>query len=126
MIACLDGQSLPILDSDVLDELEDELADQTLVRRFANDYAALWEHRLGRLSAAVETRDRDAALDAAISVKVSAAMIGATRVSRLAETLERSLRDDVLHNSGTQMGMLAQSGAATVREIRLRYCLGSS
>lgn len=126
MAECLDGRSLPILDASVLDELEEELADRTLIRRFATDYAALWPHRLERVAAAVEDHDQDAALDAVISVKVSSAMIGAARLSRLAETLERSLREDVQHSGQAQVRMLAQSGADSVREIQLRYCLGSS
>jgi hypothetical protein len=117
-----DTKDLPILDATVLGDLEEELADSGLMCRFATDYAALWQPRLGRLAVAVEDQDRDAALDAAISVKVSAAMIGGLRLARIAETLEHAIRRDIL-DDGHMMRALAEAGRATVKEIELRYSL---
>jgi hypothetical protein len=104
-----------------LDQLEEELADHGLMRRFAADYAALWNLRLERLAAAVEVQDQDEALEAAISIKVSSAMIGGLRLVRLAEALEQSIRIDVLQDTQMMLAMMAESGRATVREIHLRY-----
>ncbi|WP_306635279.1 Hpt domain-containing protein [Pseudarthrobacter siccitolerans] len=115
------GHDIPILDSAILDELEEELPDHGLMRRFAADYAALWKHRLKRLAAAIEDQDRDAALDAAISVKVSSAMIGGLRVARIAELLEQAIREDILDNGRTTLTSIAEAGGATVKEIELRY-----
>jgi len=115
-------KDLPILDATVLGDLEEELADSGLMCRFAADYAALWQPRLRRLAVAVEDQDRDAALDAAISVKVSAAMIGGLRLARIAETLEHAIRRDIL-DDGHMMLALAETGRATVKQIELRYSL---
>ncbi|HEU4666945.1 MAG TPA: Hpt domain-containing protein [Arthrobacter sp.] len=112
---------LPILDAAILDELEEDLADYGLMSRYAADFAALWTDRLGRLAAAVEVQDWDAALDAAISMKVSSAMIGGLKISRQAETMERAIRTNVLENGTTMLAVLAETGVATLKEIELRY-----
>jgi HPt (histidine-containing phosphotransfer) domain-containing protein len=117
----LDGQEFPVLDGKVLDDLEAELAHTDLARGFAEDYASMWEQRLDRLSAAVGYEDRAAALDAAISLKVSSAMVGGLRLARLAETLEAALRTGILHDRETLMASVAESGRATVGELRVRY-----
>ncbi|SEP85690.1 hypothetical protein [Arthrobacter sp. OV608] len=117
----LPGTALPILDGGILDELEDELADYALMCRFAADYAALWKHRLGRLAAGIENHDRNGALDAAISIKVSSAMIGGLSLSLIAETLEHAIRKDILNDSALLLASLATAGEATLKEIETRY-----
>jgi HPt (histidine-containing phosphotransfer) domain-containing protein len=121
MFVGFDGQDLPILNEAVLKELEDELACFELVCRFAADYVAMWEHRRGRLAAALEDQDREAVLDAAISMKVSSAMIGALRLARLAENVERATREGVLYRSENILTLIAEAGIATVEEIGHRY-----
>ena len=117
----LDGLELPVLDATVLDDLETELAQTDLARNFAVDYASMWEQRLDRLSAAVGCQDRAAALDAAISLKVSSAMVGGLRLARLAETLEAAIRAGVLHDRERVMASVAETCRATVGELRFRY-----
>lgn len=112
---------LPILDTTVLGQLEEELADHGLLARFAADYAALWRPRLGRLTAAVEEQDWGAALEAVISVKVSSAMVGGSRLARIAETLEHAIRNDILVDGQMMLAIMAEAGRATVKEIELRY-----
>lgn len=116
-----DGLELPVLDAAVLNDLEIEIAHTGLARNFAVDYVSMWEQRLDRLSAAVAYEDRAAALDAAISLKVSSAMVGGMRLARLAETLEAAIRAGVLHDRERLMAWVAESGRATVGELRLRY-----
>ena len=112
---------LPVLDATVLDDLEKELAQTDLARSFAADYAQMWDQRLSRLADAVEFQDRATALDAAISLKVSSAMVGGLRLARLAEALEGAIRSGILQHRETLMALVAESGRATVGELRVRY-----
>jgi hypothetical protein len=59
-----------------------------VAQRFARDYAEMWDVRYRQLAAPFEARDRDSALDAVISLKISSAMIGGLRLGHLAEDLE--------------------------------------
>ncbi|WP_414171472.1 Hpt domain-containing protein [Clavibacter tessellarius] len=59
---------------------------------FLRFYVDLWPSRWERLAAAVTAGDRDAALDACLSVKSSAAMVGALRLSAAAAQLESAIR----------------------------------
>ena len=84
------GRELPLLDPAVLRELEDQLGAPDIAVGFARDYATLWGQRQGHLVAAVERQDRERALDAVISLKISSAMVGGLRMALLAEAVEAS------------------------------------
>jgi HPt (histidine-containing phosphotransfer) domain-containing protein len=58
---------------------------------FLRFFVDLWPSRWERLDAAVRAGDRAAALDACLSVKSSAAMVGALLLSDVAGQLERSI-----------------------------------
>ncbi|WP_461856085.1 Hpt domain-containing protein [Arthrobacter sp. C152] len=114
---------MPLIDSAVLEELEDELAGSGLAQRFARDYAAMWNQRLSRLGAAVDSQDEDSALDAVISLKISSAMVGGIRLARLAELLEALIRKgDFVQGQALMVGV-AQDGARTVSELQSTYIL---
>ena len=114
---------LPLIDAAVLDELEDELAGSGLAQRFARDYAAMWDQRLSRLGAAVDSQDEDSALDAVISLKISSAMVGGVRLARLAELLEAMIRKgDFVEGQALMVGV-ALDGARTVSELQSTYIL---
>ncbi|MEW1805661.1 Hpt domain-containing protein [Pseudarthrobacter sp. NPDC080039] len=114
---------LPLIDAAVLDELEDELAGSGLARRFARDYAAMWDVRLARLGTAVDSEDEASALDAVISLKISSAMVGGIRLARLAELLEGLIRQGDFARSQAMMADIAQDGALTVSELQATYIL---
>ncbi|RIJ44236.1 Hpt domain-containing protein, partial [Clavibacter lycopersici] len=59
---------------------------------FLRFFVDLWPSRWDRLAAAVRVGDRTAALDACLSVKSSAAMVGALRLSDVAGRLEHAIR----------------------------------
>ena len=114
---------LPLIDAAVLDELEDELAGSGLAQRFARDYAAMWDQRLSRLGAAVDSQDEDSALDAVISLKISSDMVGGVRLARLAELLEAMIRKgDFVEGQALMVGV-ALDGARTVSELQSTYIL---
>lgn len=114
---------LPLVDAAVLEELEEELAGTGMAQRFARDYAALWNQRYSRLAAAVQRHDGDSALDAAISLKISSAMVGGLRLARLAELLEAMIRSGDFGQGQVLMERVAQDGSLTVTELRSTYIL---
>lgn len=114
---------LPLIDTAVLDELEEELAGTGLAQRFARDYAAMWDLRLTRLGTAVDSQDEDSALDAVISLKISSAMVGGVRLARLAELLEGLIRQGDFAQGQAMMAGVALDGARTVSELQATYIL---
>jgi HPt (histidine-containing phosphotransfer) domain-containing protein len=114
---------LPLVDAAVLEELEDELAGSGLAQRFARDYAAMWDQRCSRLAAAVESQDSESALDAAISLKISSAMVGGARLAKLAELLEVLIRQGDFGQGQVLMERVAHDGGQTVSELQATYIL---
>lgn len=120
--ATLDGlppavEVLPLVDSAVLQELEEQLGQSRLARNFADDYAAMWEHRRHRLVNAVEGNDLKAGLDAALSLKVTSVMVGALRLAHLAGQLETAVREDHPEEMARLLRLIAIHGADTVSEL---------
>lgn len=114
---------LPLVDAAVLEELEDELAGPGLAQRFARDYAAMWDQRYARLAAAVDNQDRDSALDAVISLKITSAMVGGLRLAKLAELLEAVIRIGDFGQGKMLMVRVAEDGGHTVSELQANYIL---
>ena len=105
---------LPLLEPSVLAELDDELPGAA--RRFAGDFARMWERRYRRLVDAVAWSRKDEALDAALSLKVSSFMVGAHQLACEAAWLEAAIRsgdgDPVL-----LCQQIAQCGPRTLAEL---------
>lgn len=116
-----EGQNLPLVDPLVLQVLEDQLGRADLATNFAEDYAALWEQREHRLTASLADQDRDAALDVALSLKVTSTMVGALRLARLAQTLESAVRAGDLSRGDAVLALISTHGRATVDELRMQY-----
>lgn len=114
---------LPLLDSGILEDLEEELNGSELALRFARDYAAMWEQRYSRLALAVENQDRASALDAIISLRITSAMVGGLRLARLAEMLETVIRQGDFGQGQAMMERVAENGDRTVSELEANYIL---
>lgn len=114
-------ESLPLVNVAVLEDLEAELAGPALAQRFARDYADMWDQRYTRLAAAVERQDVAACLDAAISLKITSAMLGGERLSKLAELLENVVRQGDFGQGRVVMERVAMDGTRTVSELRSTY-----
>lgn len=112
---------LPLVNVAVLEDLEAELAGPALAQRFARDYADMWDQRYTRLAAAVERQDVTACLDAAISLKITSAMLGGERLSKLAELLESVVRQGDFGQGRVVMERVAMDGTRTVSELRSTY-----
>lgn len=116
------GDQIRHVEPSVLQNLEEQLRSREITSRFAGDYARLWAQRQRRLEGALESRDREAALDAVLSLKVSSAMIGAVRLAELAEKLELVIRaKDNLQGAGPLLVLMAEQGSATVKELQANY-----
>jgi HPt (histidine-containing phosphotransfer) domain-containing protein len=84
---------LPLFDASVLERLREELGeDDSVWRVFVQNFIALLPDRIRRIQLALTTGDLAGALDAALSLKTSAQMVGAERLAGLAFELELSLR----------------------------------
>lgn len=116
-----DESQEPVLDLSVLHELEDELGGSDVAHNFARDYISIWEKRLRYLERSVEDNDPDAAMDAALSLKNSALMVGATRLAKLAIEVQRLVKSGDLAGVQQLLPAVARAGALTVRELKLGY-----
>lgn len=79
---------LPVLDPKSLADLGEELDSMPMAVAFLGDYLELLPERLASVSAAIRSADRAAALDRAISLKITSTMVGAMQLAALAEAME--------------------------------------
>ncbi|MFF1382184.1 Hpt domain-containing protein [Arthrobacter sp. NPDC058288] len=114
---------LPLVDLAVLAELEEDLGSPDIAWNFARDYILIWRRRQLALSAALERRERSAALDAVISVRISAAMIGGMRLAYLAGTLHALIQAGDMEGGEELLATVDDYGSATVKELERSYVL---
>jgi hypothetical protein len=81
----------PIVDLQVLYELEDEFDDATAVHAFVRDFVGIWDGRYGKLARTVRAGDKAAAKDAVLSVRTACTMIGATLLAELTVEMEEHI-----------------------------------
>ena len=112
----------PVLDATELAELGEQLGDLDALHRFVDRYATMLDQRVERLDHALDAQDLDDWQDAALSLRTSSAMAGATALSQLVREAESYLvanppwpRRDVQQDFMTGLRQLA---AATERELR--------
>jgi hypothetical protein len=106
----------------VLAELDAELPGAG--RRFAADFARLWEHRRARIARAVAEGLREEALDSVLSLKVSSMMVGAQPLACKAARLEAVLRS---RQGDTQRlyEEIAVCGSVSVSALRAEWLRGA-
>ena len=112
---------LPLVDLSVLRQLEEELGDSDVVRSFAEDYISIWDKRIRYLMRSIADNDPDAAMDAVLSLKNSAFMVGAARLSSLAVELEHILRAGDLPSAQPRVSGIAEVGRATIEALQQCY-----
>lgn len=82
-----------VLDDQRLRKMAEDTT-RAVAEQFATDYHRMLPGRILRIGDAVRTGDREAALDAALSLKTSSALIGALRMelicARLQQAIERA------------------------------------
>ncbi|WP_316311165.1 Hpt domain-containing protein [Clavibacter michiganensis] len=85
---------------------------------FLRFFVDLWPSRWERLDAAVRAADRPAALDACLSVKSSAAMVGALLLSDVAAHLERAIRAADHARAAAMLPELGEVGERSMDAMR--------
>lgn len=115
----------PLVDPDVLHDLEDQLDSRDAARAFVRDYVAVWDERDGRISSAIARRNQAASIDAVLSLKITSTMVGATQLVSLATALEELLREGKLEEAESALPQVHRCGLRTMRELTLHY-LGQS
>ena len=105
------------VDAGVLRDLEEQLAGPGVVQRFIHDYVSLWQRRHETLADAIERQDTEAALDAAISLKVSSSMVGGTPLARLAQKLQETIQAGNYPAGEELLSAVGACGRATVNEL---------
>jgi HPt (histidine-containing phosphotransfer) domain-containing protein len=80
----------PVLDESRLRNMTQGTTWET-VERFAADYTRMLPHRVERIGNAVRAGDREAGLDAVLSLKTSSSFIGAFRMETICRRLQAAL-----------------------------------
>jgi HPt (histidine-containing phosphotransfer) domain-containing protein len=78
----------PVLDTDALGRLEEQLGDTDMLCEFIRRFEAMLDQRVERLQRALSAQDHDDWMDAVLSLKTSATMAGAKALSTLAASLQ--------------------------------------
>lgn len=112
---------LPLVDLAVLTLLEGQLNDPGPARAFARDYISGFEDRYLRLTSSLGNRDVPAALDAALSLRNSSAMVGAARLSALAADFETAVATDDLDTARRSLPAIERCGLDTINELETGY-----
>lgn len=113
--------AFPVLDLTVLQELEEDMGGSGVARTFANDYIGIWDKRLGYLEQSVRNNDPDLAMDAVLSLKNSAFMVGGSRLASLAVEVESLIRAGDLPAVTALLPVVAQTGRDTVTALKKSY-----
>ncbi|MFF1382459.1 Hpt domain-containing protein [Arthrobacter sp. NPDC058288] len=114
-------EEIPLVDLLVLQDLESQLAQPAIARKFALDYIEIWEQRFLNLTNAIIDQDLTTALDAAISLKIGSAMVGGLRLARLAEDIESVIRSGSWDAGQSMLAGVSNLGHETVTQLRLSY-----
>lgn len=118
------AEGLPILDLTVLRELEEDMGGSGAARAFAKDYIGIWAKRLAYLERSVADNDPELAMDAVLSLKNSAFMVGGSRLASLAMESERLIRAGDLPALRMLLPVVAQTGVQTVTALKRTYLRG--
>lgn len=110
--------NLPLVDREVLLDLERQLDDPSVARNFAEDFIDLWSERHTRLAAAVAGRDQAASLDVVRSIKITSTMVGAARLARFASNVEDAIRQLDMAAAAAALSEFETCGLQTVEELR--------
>lgn len=103
-----DGSSLPVLDSAPLRALAEE-AGPRVAEKFLEDYLNLLAARSAAIIDGLNSEDREKTLDSLISLGVSSAMAGASRVEDHARNLQRQVQSGHWPSATAAKALLSQA-----------------
>ena len=116
-----ESAALPVLNLDVLHDLEEDMGNTGVAHNFARDYIQIWDKRRTYLEASVAHDDADATMDAVLSLKNSAMMVGASRLAQLAVNMERLVKSGDLSAVRRLLPFVALTGDQTVCGLQHGY-----
>lgn len=116
-----DSGELPIVSEQVFTDLQADLEEPGVTLQFLLNYLEMWDGRFARLSAAVSAGNKERAMDAVLSVRTSARMIGALRLAQVATDIERHLLGGDTQSAALLLDDLELCGQATMLELRRRF-----
>ncbi|MBM6622432.1 Hpt domain-containing protein [Micrococcaceae bacterium RIT802] len=111
----------PLVDLAILHDLEQQLDGRSAVLDFVGDFASLWAARYTRVAEALRTGDDEAALDALLSLKASASMVGAIRLAGRAEEIESAMKRGDVGDGKTFLPALSTCGQLTLHALETLY-----
>lgn len=82
------------VDPQIIQDLGRELNSPQLALRFLTDFLALLPLRFTRIQSAVAAQDREDAMDAVLSLKITAAMTGAAETEARCVALQASIKNE--------------------------------
>lgn len=103
-----DGGSLPVLDSAPIRVLAEE-AGPRAAEKFLEDYLGLLPARSAAIIDGLNSEDREKTLDALVSLGVSSAMAGASRVEDHARNLQRQVQSGHWPSATSAKALLSQA-----------------
>lgn len=114
--------ALPLVCTDTLHSLEESLDGETsLCRNFVCRYVDMWPGRFVRIREAVAAGHKEDALDAALSLRSSSLMVGATRLGELTSDLIRVLEMDCNGAASKKLAALRRCGNQTAGQLTASY-----
>lgn len=116
-LAGQDYRDFPLIAREVLDVLQDDIAAPEVYREYGGRYRTMWPDRYRRLVSALNSGDEEVLLDAVLSVKTSAGMIGALRLARLASVMEDAVRELRMSQVRALLDELENCGRLTMEKL---------
>lgn len=111
-------RDLPLVARGDLDALRDDLAAPELYRTYVGQYLQMWPRRCQRLVSALDIEDKEALMDAVLSIKTSAGMLGAVRLEQLALNIEDAARNGRMDRARSFLAELDMCGELTTEQLR--------
>lgn len=106
----------PVLDTDALRRLGDELGDADILCEFIRRYVAMLDGRIDRLECALAAQDHEDWTDAVLSLKTSSALAGAQALA----DLTAGLQEDAEHSASASWARWSAAGCRAEGMTALR------
>jgi len=107
----------PAFDVEVLDELADELGSVDAAHAFARTFKDLIDVRVQRIVEAVATDDTKDVVEAGLSLEVTAATVGAVRLSQLSHAVTSAVEARNRRRARRALRSLRRAAAPTARAL---------
>jgi HPt (histidine-containing phosphotransfer) domain-containing protein len=117
----------PVLDTEALARLEEQLGDADVLCRFLRRYVDMLDQRLERLDHALRAEDRAAWMDAALSLKASSSMACAQALAEHTAALQDDIapcpaatapEPSALHRRRQEMAWLRELAGETAGQLQ--------